>query len=364
MTKIYVERLVKRYDKFTAVKGITFEVKSGEFFSLLGPSGCGKTTTLYCISGLERPTEGHILFDDVDVTDLPARKRNIGMVFQSYAVFTNMSVADNLAYPLRLRKIPKHELSRRLNEVADLLGLRDILGVRAGKLNMSQMQLVSLGRAIIYEPRILLLDEPLSNLEPTFRLDTLREIRKIQRLLGMTIIFVTHDQLEAMSASDRIAVMNYGEIMQIGTPSDVYYKPANKFVAGFIGSPPMNFIEAELGSAEGKPLIKIGEVKQQFDESIARELGAEEVGVVLGIRPEDIRVVPAPAPAEGITLRGRLSIVDRTTTETVYSIYVGDTPLKIITDKIYEEAQQVYALLPFDRLYVFSRETGECVRAP
>lgn len=365
MTRITVDGLVKTFDKFVAVDNVSFNVESGEFFSLLGPSGCGKTTTLYCIAGLEKPTRGRIYFDEQDVTNVHPRKRNVGMVFQSYAVFFNMTVEENIAYPLKVRKVPSEEIKRKVKEMAELLRIEGILKVRADRLTPSQMQLVSLGRALIYEPKILLLDEPLSNLDPSFRFETLREIKRIQRLLKTTTIFVTHDQLEALSASDRIAVMKSGKILQIGTPSEIYKFPKHTFVGGFIGTPPMNLMDGKILKREGRVLATIGDTTTVLHERFVRALPNEMSEVVFGVRPEDVLIADeASREIEGIRLAGHLVLTDRLETENVYAFRSGSMTLKILSNRFFREYQEVQVIIPFNKLYVFDAKTGENVLHP
>ena len=246
MSKVKVVNLVKKFDKTVAVDGISFDVKDGEFIVLLGPSGCGKTTTLRCIAGLETPDEGEIYIDDKLVNDLPPKDRDVAMVFQSYALYPHMTVYGNLAFPLKMRKLPKDEIDKKVKEVAKLLNIDHLLDRKPRQLSGGEMQRVALGRALVRTPRVFLMDEPLSNLDAKLRVYMRAELKKLQRDLKITTIYVTHDQAEAMAMADRIAVMNKGKILQYSEPHDVYEKPANLFVAGFIGSPPMNFIKASI----------------------------------------------------------------------------------------------------------------------
>jgi len=363
MTTVEVDRLVKIYDKFTAVDGISFTVKSGEFFGLLGPSGCGKTTTLYCISGLETPTSGRILFDGNDVTKLPPQKRNIGMVFQSYAIFYNMTVFDNLAYPLKIRRIPAEERRRKVNETAELLGLKDILNVKGSKLTPAQMQLLSLGRAIIYDPDILLLDEPLSNLDPTFRMETLRHIKRIQRLLKITTIFVTHDQLEALSVCDRLAVMQAGRIMQLGRPEEIYYKPATVFVAGFVGTPPMNLLEGRIENLADKSYITSPELSNRLLHPHAQSVGEEDI--IWGFKPEDATMSLKPVETgDGAVIQGRIRTIERVAAENIYLVDVNGKTVKVITVEYIPVDSKVFIHIPLEKIYIYSRKTGLLLYAP
>ncbi len=235
MVRVRLENVVKRFGEVTAVSGVSLDINHGEFFTVLGPSGCGKTTLLRIIAGLEHPDEGKIYFDDLDVTELPPYKRGTGMVFQNYALWPHMSVFDNIAYGLRVMKLPGDEVKRRVRKILELVKLVGMENRYPTQLSGGQQQRVALARALVIEPRILLLDEPLSNLDARLRIEMRTEIKRIQKELELTTIYVTHDQEEAMVMSDRLAVMNVGRIMQVGTPSEVYRRPKNLFVATFLG---------------------------------------------------------------------------------------------------------------------------------
>lgn len=242
MTRITFTTVTKRYDSVSPLQNISFTIEPGEFFVLVGPSGCGKSTLLRMIAGLEQITEGTIEFDGSVVNDVEPRNRDVGMVFQNYALYPHLSVRDNLAFPLSVRKVPKQQIYERVSEVAELLKLQDELDKKPKALSGGQRQRVAVGRAIIRKPRLFLFDEPLSNLDAQLRTHMRTELRMLQRTLGVTTVYVTHDQVEAMTMSDRMAILNGGILQQIGTPSEVYNSPSNVFVARFTGSPPMNLI--------------------------------------------------------------------------------------------------------------------------
>ncbi len=235
MVTVELVNITKRFGKVIAADHITLEIKDGEFFTLLGPSGCGKTTTLRIIAGLEKPDEGRVYFDGNDITDLPPYKRNTGMVFQNYALWPHMTVFENIAYGLKIRGLPKHEIRRRVNEVLELVKLKGLENRYPNQLSGGQQQRVALARALVVQPKVLLLDEPLSNLDARLRIEMREELKKLQKKLGITTIYVTHDQEEAMVISDRVAVMKEGKIMQVGAPQEVYRRPKNLFVATFLG---------------------------------------------------------------------------------------------------------------------------------
>ena len=284
-SRIRLERVTKRWDATTAVDDISFDVTPGQFVILLGPSGCGKSTTLRMIAGLEEASDGRIYIGERDVTRLPPGDRGLSMVFQSYALFPHLSVADNIVFGLRSRKVPKAEQRERLAKVAELVDLTDYLHRKPAQLSGGQRQRVALARSVISEHPICLMDEPLSNLDARLRSDMRREIKALQSRLNMTVIYVTHDQVEAMSMGDRVILMQHGHIVQDGTPDELYNRPASAFAASFIGSPAMNLlplVAGEKGAAiEGETSVSVAPM--------------EAVGGQLGIRPEDIELRPASA---------------------------------------------------------------------
>ena len=294
MAEIRLEGVTKRFEGVTAVADLDLTVADGEFLALLGPSGCGKTTTLRMIASLERPTAGRIHIGGRDVTDLGARERDVAMVFQDYALYPHMTVAGNIGYPLKVRGRGRAEIERRVGEAAEMLGLRPLLGRRPAQLSGGQQQRVAVARSLVYEPRALLLDEPLSNLDAKLRLEARGFLRNFQRRLGITTVYVTHDQAEAMALADRIAVMDQGRLLQLGGPLDVYRRPADTFVAGFIGSPPMNLIPCR---------VEAGGLRTRGGGLIAAEPPAgfrSGDRLLAGVRPEHLRLVEGDGalPAE------------------------------------------------------------------
>ena len=249
MSAIRLQSLVKKFGDFTALKTMDLTVEDGEFMALLGPSGCGKSTTMNMIAGMEEPTSGRILFGSRDMAGVPMGRRGVGFVFQNYAIFTHMTVRQNLAYGLKMRGAPKPELDRRVNAIAELLQLTPLLDRKADRLSVNILQRVAIGRSAIMEPAIFLLDEPLSNVDAAFRAVMRTELKQLQRQFRQTMVYVTHDQLEAMTMADRIAVMDHGVLQQVGTPLEVYNNPANVFVARFIGAPGMNLLRGKARKA-------------------------------------------------------------------------------------------------------------------
>ncbi len=280
---VIIKNAVKKYGDFTAVNGISLNIEQGEFFTLLGPSGCGKTTLLRMIAGFNTVDGGEICFDQQVINTLPAHKRDIGMVFQNYAIFPHLNVADNVAYGLKARKVPKEQIVPRVDEALKMVQIDQLKTRQPNELSGGQQQRVALARAFVIEPGVLLMDEPLSNLDAKLRVQMRTTIKKLQRRLGITTVYVTHDQEEALAISDRIAVMNQGNIMQIGKPEEIYRKPANPFVANFIGV--SNFIDCSLDGQDPKAAV----VKLHDGHSFQMPLRAPYSGeVILSARPEQL----------------------------------------------------------------------------
>src|SRR5512134_991818 len=289
MARVSFENVVKKYGDVTAVNNLNIDVADKEFLVLVGPSGCGKTTALRCLAGLEEITAGDIKIGDRVVNDIAPKDRDIAMVFQSYALYPHLSVYDNMAFGLKLRKVPKEEIKRRVNEAADILGIRDYLDRKPRQLSGGQRQRVAVGRAIVREPKVFLFDEPLSNLDAKLRVAMRAEISKLHQRLKTTFIYVTHDQIEAMTMATRIAVINKGLLQQLDTPHNLYDYPANLFVAGFIGSPAMNFFPAKIVKQDGKLIVDGSSFQVQIPESrMAVYQPYEGKDIIFGIRPENI----------------------------------------------------------------------------
>jgi inositol-phosphate transport system ATP-binding protein len=298
--------VTKRWGPVTAVEPTDLKIDNGEFVAILGPSGCGKSTTLFMLAGIYAPTAGEIRFDGALVNEVEARDRNVGIVFQSYALYPNMSARENIAFPLRFKKLPREDAGARVRKIAALVQIEDLLERRPSEMSGGQQQRVALARALVKEPQLLLLDEPLSNLDATLRLTMRGEIRRLQRSLGVTTILVTHDQIEATTMADRIICMSKGRIEQIGTANDLYQNPDSIFVAGFIGSPPINLLE---GEARGTTL-RVGEMVVPFEKAITGR-------ITFGIRPESV----------ALGKRGMVSRIDDIEPHGRETIYHLSTPL-------------------------------------
>jgi multiple sugar transport system ATP-binding protein len=299
MAQVMMKDLNKKYDEVHAVKDVNLHIRDKEFIVLVGPSGCGKSTTLRMVAGLEEITAGEIVIGDRIVNDLPPKDRDIAMVFQNYALYPHMTVYDNMAFGLKMRKFPKPEIAKRVGDAAEILGIQELLKRKPRQLSGGQRQRVAVGRAIVRHPQVFLFDEPLSNLDAKLRVQMRVELKRLHERLETTAIYVTHDQVEAMTLGDRVVVMKDGWIQQVGEPLELYGKPANRFVAGFIGSPSMNFVEVTVADANGILWADTPGLRVKVPPAIAGRLGAYKgQRVTLGIRPEDLRVASGSESAD------------------------------------------------------------------
>lgn len=368
MAEVILDNIGKTYPNgFKAVMNANLNVEDKEFVVLLGPSGCGKTTTLRMIAGLEEITEGTIKIGGRVVNDVEPKDRDIAMVFQNYALYPHMTVYENMAFGLKLRKTPKPEIEQRVKEAARILGIEQLLDRKPKQLSGGQRQRVAVGRAIVRNPKVFLFDEPLSNLDAKLRVQMRAELKRLHQNLQATIIYVTHDQVEAMTMADKIVIMKDGIIQQIGDPYSVYFEPKNKFVAGFIGTPAMNFINAKLIAEGGKHWIVKEDMKVLVPEDKA-ELLKNLVGknITFGIRPEDIYdKMYSVAPREEFVVKGNVDVVEPLGSETlIHASIHGDDIVAKVDPKSRAVAGQVIDLV-FDMsmLHVFDPETEENVLA-
>jgi len=364
LSRVRVINLRKVFDKTIAVNRISFEVLDGEFVVLLGPSGCGKTTTLRCIAGLETPDEGEIYIGDRLVNDLPPKDRDVAMVFQSYALYPHMSVFDNLAFPLKMRKLHKEEIDRRVKEVAKLLQIDHLLSRKPRQLSGGEQQRVALGRALVRNPQVWLMDEPLSNLDAKLRVYMRAELKKLQKDLKITTIYVTHDQAEAMAMADRIAVMNNGLILQYDSPHVIYEKPANIFVGGFIGTPPMNFIQADIVEENNQVFLDAGFFKYRIEQGLANivKSRASSEKVVLGFRPEDASLSIERKPDS--VFQADLYVVEPMGSNIIVDLKAGEYLLKAVvpaTTWLPPIGEKVWVYFPLERLHIFDSKTEQAI---
>jgi len=365
MAGIRVEKVSKRFGKVEALKGVDLEVRDQEFLVLLGPSGCGKTTLLRIVAGLEAPTSGEVYIGERRVTHLPPRLRGIAMVFQNYAIFPHLTVYENVAFGLRMKRRPEEEIRRKVGEVAALLHIEELLDRYPAQLSGGQRQRVAVARALAVEPEVLLMDEPLSNLDAKLRVEMRAEIAKLQRRLGVTTIYVTHDQVEAMTLGHRIVVMKDGEIQQVDTPLNLYDFPANRFVAGFIGSPSMNFVRAGV-EVQGEKVYLVApgfriRANAVLGSALKPYAGKE---VWLGVRPEHLGLKGyTTIPEEENVLRGEVEVVEPLGAETEIHVAINGTLLvaKVDGHAPVKPGDKVELLADTQRLHAFDVETDKTI---
>jgi multiple sugar transport system ATP-binding protein len=324
MARVLIRNLNKMYDEVHAVKDVNLEIHDKEFVVLVGPSGCGKTTTLRMVAGLESITSGQVLIGDVVVNELPPMDRDIAMVFQNYALYPHMSVYDNMAFGLKMRKVDRAEIAKRVQVAAEILDMQDYLKRKPRQLSGGQRQRVALGRAIVRQPQVFLFDEPLSNLDAKLRVQMRVELKKLHNRLNTTAIYVTHDQVEAMTLGDRVVVMKSGVVQQVGEPLELYNTPVNRFVAGFIGSPAMNFAAVRVRDADGG----LRADNAGFDIDIPAEIGLRlrpytGRNVTIGVRPEDLQIANGSHPP-GLCFDAMVEVVERLGPEILLDLQVGE----------------------------------------
>lgn len=337
MTTLSIRNLTKKYGHLTALEDFSLEISTGEFMVLLGPSGCGKTTVLRCIAGLTDITSGEIYIGSELVNKTPPKDRDVAMVFQNYSLYPHMNVYDNIAFPLKMRKVHKDKINESVHKIASLLNIDNLLDRKPKEISGGQMQRVALGRALVREPKIFLMDEPLSNLDAKLRTEMRVEIKKLQEKVGITTLYITHDQAEAMSMADNVGIMDSGKLLQIDSPQKVYTDPANRFVASFIGVPPMNFIKFKIikeGSLflkfddnnsyqqDKRSIIKIPDIAENL-ENITGET------IYLGIRPKDIILLKDDDDFDGLRLKGETTYVELLGDDSIAEVRLGDSSLKI-----------------------------------
>jgi multiple sugar transport system ATP-binding protein len=356
MATVTFEQVTKRFGDFVAVKDLDLAITDGEFMVLVGPSGCGKTTSLRMIAGLEEVSSGTLRIGDRVVNDVAPKDRDIAMVFQSYALYPHMSVRDNMSFGLKLKKVPKAEIEKRVADTAGILGLEKLLTRKPRELSGGQRQRVALGRAIVREPAVFLMDEPLSNLDAKLRVETRANIARLHQRLGTTTVYVTHDQVEAMTMGTRIAVMNLGELQQVGPPQELYDHPKNLFVAGFIGSPSMNFVDVT--ASDGK----VSGDGMTFP--IPSRYGRIEGGraLVAGFRPEHLQLGDT---SEAAGIRAKADVVEFLGDEELLHVSVqsheGDVVAVVSSEHRVKPGDVIELKLPLEKLHLFDKESGEAL---
>jgi multiple sugar transport system ATP-binding protein len=391
MAEVILKNLVKAYDEGgpRAVNDMSLEIADGEFLVLVGPSGCGKSTALKIIAGLEEPTSGEVLIGSENVNDYAPRDRDIAMVFQSYALYPHMSVFDNIAFPLQIAGLPKTEIKEKVSEVARILQLEEYLARKPGKLSGGQRQRVAMGRAIIRQPSVFLMDEPLSNLDAKLRVQMRTEIAQIQRRLGVTTIYVTHDQVEAMTMGDRVVLMRDGVLQQVDSPKNIYDNPSNTFVASFIGSPSMNLFRSQIEKNGGNIQLRIGEQTLPIPESsLAPNLhhhAERDNELIIGIRPENIEdATLVPQQSKNQILKAPVVLTESLGSDHMVHFTLDAPPAKIVDQDMIEEVvvhdnettvcigrfdarstvragEEIEVAISSEHLHFFDAQTGEAI---
>ena len=364
MANLRLQNVSKRFGTNIAVKSLDLDIRDKEFFCILGPPGAGKTTTLRLIVGLERPDEGNVYIDGKSVNKLHPGQRDIAMIFQNLALYPDKTVFNNIAFPLRERKLEKEEIRKRVEEVAKILHIEPVLDRKPAKLSGGERQRVAIGRAIVRRPKAYLMDEPLANLDALLRLEMRIELKRLQNELGQTLVYVTHDQVEAMSMADRIAVMNLGVLQQCDTPMTVYDRPANRFVATVVGSPPMNFLTSQWSKQDDTLEInhEVFTLKARGDAHPAVESLKQINGqgqVLVGVRPEDIRLLEAQPKDAGIP--AKISVIEPLGSENVVDVHLGSNIITVVTPPTQklEEGQSVWAQFDLAKVHLFDVESEQ-----
>jgi len=364
MADVVLEKLVKQFGDVSVVRGIDLQIDHNEFVVLVGPSGCGKSTTLRMIAGLEEITGGHVSIGGRVVNDLPPRQRNVSMVFQNYALFPHMTVRGNLSFGLKLAKRPAQEIESRVTAAAEILGLQGLLDRRPAQLSGGERQRVAMGRSLVRHPDVFLFDEPLSNLDAKLRTEMRTEIKRLHQKVETTVIYVTHDQVEAMTLADRIVIMRDGVIEQVGQPEAVFNEPANEFVGQFIGSPPMNLVDAVVTDGAGGPFIKLGEDWLLPVPSSRRDRVRVGMALRIGLRAEDLvpRGYGLP-PGESWSFEGQVNISEPLGIETLLFVNLGPSEAisRMFNPKPVRQGEILTFDINLDRMHLFDRECGEAL---
>ena len=360
LARVTLKKVTKRFGNVVAIDKLSLEAKDKDFLVLLGPSGCGKTTALRCIAGLETPEEGDIYIGDRLVNELDPKERDVAMVFQSYALYPHMTVFNNLAFPLENMKAPKDEIDRRVRQVAKLLKIEVLLDRKPKQLSGGQQQRVALGRSIVREPKVFLMDEPLSNLDAKLRVYMRAELKKLQKELGVTTIYVTHDQVEAMTMGDKIAILKDGILQQFDPPSSVYSHPSNVFVAGFVGSPPTNFFDCVLTEDSVLDARDFRYSLPKDVEEAAKARTSEEI--ILGIRPQDI-IVYKDAKVKNDLIGAKLYTTEPLGDVLILDLKVGEYLVKAVVSPDFkvENMDQLWMKFPVSKIYLFDKKTGKAL---
>ena len=365
MTDLRLRGLTKSFGRVRALQGVDLDIEAGEFYAILGPSASGKTTTLRCIAGIERPDAGQVVFDGRDVTDVPVQSRAMAMVFQTFALYPHMTIYDNLAYPLREAKVGSAEVARRVGEIAEMLRLSHTLKRKPSTASGGEQQRVAIGRALIRKPQLLLLDEPLTNLDAKLRHDTRAEFKRLHREIGATMLYVTPDQLEALSMGQRVGVLRDGRIVQVGTPAELYRRPDDDYVATMVGDPPMNMLRGTVRSDAGRSTVALPFVDVAggpWAEALGRFSGGDEIW--FGIRPHDLK--PVAGDPLGPSFMAKVHLTEPLGDVTILDMEASATGFKIVLPEeealAYPVGSEVRLQFDASHTHVFARETGTAIR--
>ncbi|WP_448534971.1 ABC transporter ATP-binding protein [Pseudothermotoga sp.] len=357
MASIVLENITKRFGKVTALDGVNLRIDDGEFIVLLGPSGSGKTTLMYLIAGIYRPTSGRILFDGKDVTNLSPKERNVGLVFQNWALYPHMKVFENIAFPLTLKKMDKKTIQEKVHQVASMLKIEALLERYPWQLSGGQQQRVAIARALVKQPQILLFDEPLSNLDALLRIGVRTELKRLQKDLKITSVYVTHDQAEALAIADRIVVINNGKLIQVGTPEEIYYKPRHTFVAGFVGNPPANLLTVE---SDGTRLTIETKTFQAPAELLQKISGRRRI--VLGFRPEK-GILLDHITENTVGIEVQIYEVESMGREQIVTVSIEQTMVKVLrpSEEKFQVGQRLFLCVDIKDLMLFDFDTNEAL---
>jgi len=363
LARVELKNLMKRFGDSLAVNNLSLIVEDKEFLVLLGPSGCGKTTTLRCIAGLETPDQGEIYIGDAPVNDLPPKDRDIAMVFQSYALYPHMKVFDNIAFPLKMQKVARSEIDRKVKETAELLKITRLLNRRPRQLSGGEAQRVALGRAIVRDPKVFLMDEPLSNLDAKLRIYMRAELKRLQKELGVTTVYVTHDQVEAMTMADKVAIMNQGVLQQLGNTYEIFHHPSNLFVAGFIGTPPMNLISCTIQEKNGSSYLDTGTFTLPLTNDVGKLVQDQTTSseLILGFRCEDVSIERKKTPQEFV--EAEVYVTEPTGSEIIVDLKIGPDIVKAKTGPSFSIGigDHVWMGIKKERTYIFDKNTGKAI---
>ena len=363
MARVELKNLTKGFGDSLAVNNLSLRVEDKEFLVLLGPSGCGKTTTLRCIAGLETPDQGEIYIGDTLVNDLPPKARDVAMVFQSYALYPHMKVFDNIAFPLKMQKATPREIDRKVKQTAELLKITRLLNRRPRQLSGGEAQRVALGRAIVRDPKVFLMDEPLSNLDAKLRIYMRAELKRLQKELGVTTIYVTHDQVEAMTMADKVAIMNQGVLQQLGNTNEIFYHPSNLFVAGFMGTPPMNLIGCTIQEKNGSSYLDTGTFALPLTNDVGKLVKDQATSseLILGFRCEDVFIERKKTPQQFV--EAEVYVTEPTGSEIIVDLKIGPDIVKAKTGPDFSIGigDHVWMGMKKEKTYIFDKNTGRAI---